>query len=151
MNINESAKPIIVEQIFNLPVRIVWDSITKVEQMKLWFFNNIPSFEPAVGFQTRFSVQSGNRTFTHIWRIIEVSKYKTIKYHWSYEEYEGEGFVTFDLIDHGASTILRLINEGLESFPKNIPEFTRESCETGWQFFIKNSLKDFLQKNHCDK
>ena len=148
MKTNESSKPIVVEQIFNFPVSIVWEAITNLDHMKSWFFNNIPAFKPVVGFQTKFMVQSGDRNFTHFWKIIEVIPYRRIKYRWSYEEYEGEGFVTFDLSEKGSKTILRLTNEGLETFPKNIPEFKRESCKAGWDFFIRKNLKDFLERKN---
>jgi len=81
--------PIIVEQLFDSPVAAVWDAITKLEKMKQWFFPNIPAFEPFVGFQVDFPVQSNNRTFTHLWKIIEVVPHSRIKYYWTYREYPG--------------------------------------------------------------
>ncbi len=143
---NNPNKHIVVEQVFNSSVQEVWDAITKLEQMKKWFFNNIPSFEPVVGFQTRFTVKSKDRDFQHIWKIIEVIPYKKIKYHWSYKEYEGEGLVTFELFEKEKQILLRLTNEGLETFPQDIPEFTKESCQAGWEFFIKINLKEYIEK-----
>lgn len=143
---NQEVKPIVVDQTFKTSKRVVWDAITQLEQMKQWFFNNIPSFEPTVGFQTKFDVRSGERNFRHLWRIIEVIPHNRIKYHWSYEDLAGEGFVTFDLFEQDDQTVLRLTNQGLETFPQDIPEFSRDSCESGWNFFIKNNLKDFLEK-----
>jgi hypothetical protein len=34
----------------------------------------------------------------------------------------------------------------LQSFPGHIPEFKRESCLAGWQYFIRERLKKFLEK-----
>ncbi len=144
MNINQTIEPIVVEQDFSCSKMVVWESITELEQMRQWFFNNIPSFEPKVGFQTSFKVQSGDRNFNHIWIILEVVPFKKIKYHWSYEEYKGEGIVTFELFENDNKTILRLTNEGLETFPKSIPEFSRDSCQAGWEYFINMTLKEFL-------
>jgi uncharacterized protein YndB with AHSA1/START domain len=45
-------EPIIVEQAFNTSIDAVWNSITQVDQMRRWFFANIPSFKPGVGFET---------------------------------------------------------------------------------------------------
>ena len=45
-------KPVIVEQIFNTTIANVWDAITELDQMKQWYFNNIESFKPEVGFET---------------------------------------------------------------------------------------------------
>ncbi|MHC1703259.1 MAG: SRPBCC domain-containing protein [Tenuifilaceae bacterium] len=142
---NQSNKPIVVELTFSSSISQVWSAITRLEEMRQWFFNNIPAFEPVVGFETDFSVQSESRNFHHLWRIIEVESNKKIKYHWSYKGYKGEGFVTFELFEVKEQTLLRLTNEGLETFPKDIPEFKRESCQAGWEFFIKQNLKTYLE------
>lgn len=143
---NQEAKPIIVEQTFNSPIQVVWDALTKEEQMKQWFFPNIPSFKPEIGFQTEFGVESGNRRFTHLWKIVEVIPCRKITYHWSYKEYEGEGIVSFELFEKDGQTLLRVSNMGMESFPNNIPEFRRESCQSGWEYFIQGNLKSFMEK-----
>jgi len=137
---------IIVEQLFNSSSRKVWNAITSLEEMRQWFFPNIPSFDPVVGFQTKFGVESTNRTFIHLWKIIEVEPERKITYHWSYEEYQGEGFVIFELFERDEQTLLRLTNEGLESFTRDIPEFSRESCQAGWEYFIKGKLKAYLDQ-----
>jgi uncharacterized protein YndB with AHSA1/START domain len=123
----------------------VWDAITDIELMKQWFFTNIPAFEPTVGFETQFVVESGDRTFTHLWRIDHVTNQKVIIYNWKYKEYEGDGRVTFELFKTDRGVLLRVTNEGLESFPQNIPEFSRENCEAGWKYFINESLRELLE------
>ncbi len=137
--------PIIVEQEYNVPVSVLWVAITNLEHMKGWFFDNIPAFEPEVGFQTSFPVHLDERTFTHQWTIIKAVPPKKITYHWSYSEFEGEGLVTFELFDDGEKSSLRLTNVGLETFPDDIPEFSRESAENGWDYFIKQNLKKYLE------
>lgn len=114
--------------------------------MKQWFFDNIPSFDPVIGFETKFTVKSGDRSFGHLWKLVEVEPFKKIKYHWSYEEYEGAGWVTFELLEQDVQTLLRVTNEGLETFPQDIPEFAGESCQAGWEFFIQGNLKAYLDK-----
>jgi hypothetical protein len=42
-------------------------------------------------------------------------------------------------------TKLRLTAQVLEDFPEDIPEFKRESGVEGWTYFIKKSLKEFLE------
>lgn len=44
--------PIIIEEALNASKSKVWDAITNIDIMKKWFFTNIPSFKPEVGFQT---------------------------------------------------------------------------------------------------
>ncbi len=65
-------EPIIVERSFNVSIDTVWNSITKINQMRKWYFENIPSFNPEVGFETQFNVQSLHRNFLHIWKVTEV-------------------------------------------------------------------------------
>ena len=112
--------------------------------MKLWYFNVIPDFEPTVGFETKFNIQVEDRNYMHLWKIIEVIPNKKIAYTWRFEEYPGESLVSFELIEQGDKTLIRVSNEGLESFPQDVPEFTEESCRAGWEFFIQGNLKEYL-------
>jgi uncharacterized protein YndB with AHSA1/START domain len=48
--------PVVVEETFNAPIASVWNAITVADMMRQWFFDNIPAFEPVVGFKTRFTV-----------------------------------------------------------------------------------------------
>jgi uncharacterized protein YndB with AHSA1/START domain len=134
-----------VEELINGCVDEVWAAITKPEEMKMWYFDNIPDFKPEVDFETRFEMKSNDKTFTATWSVIEVIPKKKIKYNWSYDEYEGLGAVTFKLSPQGEKTLITVTNEGLETFPQNIPEFTRESCLAGWEFFINTSLPKYLE------
>ncbi len=137
-------KPIIVEHYFIQKIETVWNAITQLDPMKQWFFDNIPSFKPLIGFETQFNVKAPSRDFLHRWKIIEVVPNKKIVYSWKYENINGEGTVTFELIEENHQTKLVLTNEGLESFPQDIPEFARESCVGGWNYFIKQRLKEYL-------
>jgi len=112
--------------------------------MRQWFFDNIPAFEAMVGFETQFDVQSRDKNFRHLWKLIEVAPQKKIVYSWKYKEYPGDSIVAFDLMDLGDKTKLILTAKGIETFPQDIPEFSRESCEGGWNYFIKNRLKKFI-------
>ena len=142
MKINDA--PIIVEQTFNSSVGSVWNSLTEIGQMRQWYFENIPAFKPEVGFETQFNVQSTERNFLHIWKVIEVQPLKMIKYSWEFEEYPGKSTTAFELSREDNLTKLRLTVETLENFPEGIPEFTRESCIDGWKYFINNRLRDYL-------
>ena len=137
-------EPIIVEQYFDLPISRVWKAITEHRQMIQWFFSEIPAFKPEVGFRTSFDIESGGRNFHHLWKILEVNPPNRIVYHWSYSDIEGEGIVIFELFDKGEKTLLCLRNEGLDTFPSDIPEFSREAAIGGWEYFIKGQLKDYL-------
>lgn len=140
-----SDEPIIVEQTFNSSVESVWNAITDIEQMRKWYFENIPDFKPEIGFKTQFNVQSEERNFLHIWKVTDVLPQKLIKYNWKFENYTGESTSAFELFKQGDLTKLRLTVEILEDFPEDIPEFKRESCIEGWKYFLNNRLKEFLE------
>jgi len=144
-------EPIVVEGGFNTTIKNVWEAITILDEMKQWFFFNITSFEPIVGFETRFVVQVEDRIFPHLWKITEVIPLKKISYEWRFEGYSGIGSSSFELQEAGHQTKLRLTFKTLEKFPDNVPEFKRESGVAGWTYFIKESLKEYLEKSKKQK
>ena len=138
--------PIIVEETYNKPIETVWRAITEPVQMRKWFFDNIPDFKPEVGFEIEFDVETGGRVFPHQWKITKVESGKLIEYNWKYGGYQGDAYVTFELTPEENATRLRLTNIVVEDFQDDIPEFKRESCIGGWNYFIKERLKKYLDK-----
>lgn len=138
--------PIIVKQVFDAPVTRVWDAITNHKEMIQWYFEMIPDFKPEVGFKTTFDVHSEDRTFPHIWEILEVIPNKKISYRWTYANYEGESSSTFELFEDQDQTTLVLTCEVHQDFDDSVPEFKRESCIGGWTYFIQGQLGGFLRK-----
>ena len=133
-------EPIIVEQFMNTSIQNAWDAITNIEQMKQWYFGDIEYFEPEVGFKTQFVVHVEDRKYTHLWKVTEVVPHQKIAYTWKYEEHPGDSFVTFELLEEKNVVKIKLSHEVLESFPADIPEFSRESGIQGWNYFICKSL-----------
>lgn len=142
----KSQDPIIVEQTFDIPIKKIWWALTDIDEMKKWYFDNIPAFKPEVGFKTSFQVFVQDRVFTHLWKITEVVPPHIIRYNWKFEEYPGESLISFELQEKGNQVKLRLTAEVLKDFPSDIPEFKRESGLNGWNYFIKKSLKEYLSK-----
>ena len=136
--------PIVVEQTLDRSIETVWKAITNVTEMRQWFFENIPDFEAKLGFKTVFEVSTGERTFTHLWEIVEVIPQKKIVYNWKYAEYPGDSLVTFELSPLNDKTVLTLSTKVKEDFPDTIPEFKWESCQGGWNYFIKDALNAYL-------
>jgi len=136
--------PIVVGHSFNVNREDLWDAITRVERMGEWFFNNIPAFQPRPGFKTGFLVQNEGRDFPHCWEVLEVIPLQKITVNWKYEGYEGECNVSFELVprDHGTQLIVTVTV--LEDFSDGVPEFQRESCLGGWNYFIGQSLHQYL-------
>ncbi len=134
--------PIIVTQTFSVSKERVWQAITELPRMKQWYFENIPSFQPEVGFTTRFVVENAGRVFPHVWEVVEVIPNNTISYNW---HYEGDSVVTFDIQEKGTGVELTVTHRVTEDFPNDIPEFKPESCLAGWKYFIQERLTEYLK------
>ena len=141
---NQEMNPVVVQQSFHVSVSELWKAISELDQMKLWFFENLDAFSAEVGFETHFNVKYGEREFRHLWRITEVIPFEKIVYLWKYEGYEGESLVSFETFITEGGSSLRVSHVVTNSFPQSIPEFTRESCQGGWEYFINNQLKNFI-------
>ena len=141
-----SEEPIIVEAVFENSLESVWSAITELEKMREWFFENIPRFKPEVGFEVEFDVDAGERSFLHQWKITKVTAKRLIEFNWKYGGYPGDSYVSFRLEQANGPTKLPLTHTTTEDFPEDIPEFKRESGVAGWQYFIKDRLKEYLIK-----
>lgn len=58
-------KPVVVEQTFSTSSGELWKAITGLKEMRLWFFNNMPSFKLKVGFKTAFVVEKDGHIFSY--------------------------------------------------------------------------------------
>jgi len=137
-------EPVVIEQDFDQSVASVWNAITNIDEMRKWYFENIPEFRAESGFRTQFSVESGNRTFLHLWEVIEVVHQNTLTYTWKFEGIEGDSLTRFVVSGNDQSAHLKLTVQVLEDYPEDIPEFSTESCIGGWTYFIKDRLKTYL-------
>lgn len=135
-----------VSQLFNQSAESVWLAITSHKQMVQWFFNNIPDFQAKVGFKTQFDIENQGRHFLHLWEVIEVQENKRIVCNWKYQGYVGDFNVEFDISRNKNKTLLTVSCHVLQDFEDGIPEFSAESCRAGWQYFIQDSLKKYLDK-----
>jgi uncharacterized protein YndB with AHSA1/START domain len=146
VNMNHTDEPVVVEQTFQVSREKLWNAITQKSQMTQWFFDNIEEFEPKTGFETRFVVENEGRVFPHLWKITDVVPFESITYNWRYEGYTGNSFVTFKITGQDKVSHLTLTHIITENFPDDIPEFRRESCISGWDWFIRQGLKNYLEK-----
>lgn len=138
-------EPFVIERVVNAPVEKVWKAITDREQMKQWYFD-ISEFKPEVGFEFTFDGSNEDRTFTHLCKITEVIPNKKLKHSWRYKGYDGESFVTWELSPEGNGTRVKLIHEGLETFPP-IADFAKENFVAGWTQIVGKNIKEFVEKD----
>jgi uncharacterized protein YndB with AHSA1/START domain len=137
-------EPFVIERLLNAPVERVWKAITNADDMKQWYFD-IPGFKPEVGFEFSFTGGNEDRTFVHLCAVTEVVPNQKLSHSWRYEGYEGNSFVTFELVAEGKQTRLKLTHEGLETFPP-IADFAKSNFEAGWTYIIGTSIKNYVEK-----
>ncbi|MGV0980231.1 SRPBCC family protein [Empedobacter falsenii] len=142
-----SAKPVEIVEIFDVSIDKVWNALTTKVAFDKWYFD-IEKFVPEVGFEFEFYGGS----YLHHCKIVEVEPTKLLAYTWKYPVYEGNSVVTFildELTDEIVpQTKLTLIHEGIETFPPDDKNFSRESFEAGWTEIIRISLKNYLEGNY---
>jgi len=139
-----NTKPVTFTFSYNCSSEKMWSAITNIEEMKLWYFDNIDVFKPETGSKSNFVIEHEGLRFTHLWEVLTVTPLQEISYSWQYKEYDGNGHVKFDILETENGVELTLINSGLETFPQHIPAFSRESCEAGWNYLLNNRLREYL-------
>lgn len=137
---------IIVEVLLSTSPGTVWSALTEEQKMRKWFFDTMNTFIPEVGFETRFDVVKGAIVYPHLWKVLEVVPNRKLLLNWRYGGFPGNSYVTFELNPEEDGTKLTLIHEGTETFPSDNPDFSRESCIGGWNYFL-NRLKEILEKS----
>ena len=136
--------PIVAEKSYDVSIEAVWQAITDVKKMKQWYFEPLVDFQPKVGFEARFTISHEGRDFLHCWKVTEVNAPNLISYEWYYENFPGVSKAVWELEDQGDSTLTRISHYGQETFPQDDPIFSRESCQSGWNYFLGESLADFI-------
>jgi len=137
--------PIAVEQTFDVRASLIWQAITDPVQMRQWFFEEIQDFRADVGFTTEFTVSVDGEGYPHLWQLTEVDQGRRITYQWRYGGYPGDSRVSWAIHDTADGVVLILTHKGAESFPQDNPIFSREACESGWVYFIQQSLPAFIR------
>lgn len=137
----------VIEKTYQAPVSLVWRAITNKDDMKKWYFD-IQKFKPEPGFEFQFTGKGRNgEKYVHLCKIAEVVFEKKLTYSWSYRDYPGMSFVTFELFKEGNNTRLKLTHQGVDTFPTH-PDFAKESFAQGWTMLIGDLLKNYVEKSN---
>lgn len=139
-------KPLIIEFSYNAPILSVWKAITEKEQMKEWYFQ-LEDFRAKKGFKFQFTGGDENVQYLHECEVIFSDPPNKLSYSWTYPEHnEGYSVVIWELFSEGDDrTRLQLTHQGLDSFPRDNPNFAVESFTAGWNYILGESLKKYLE------
>lgn len=137
--------PIIIRQTHATPRPMVWRALTDPEQMRQWYFEELPDFRAEVGFTTQFDVTCEGRVFPHLWEITEVILGERLAYRWRYGGFTADSTVSWDLTDTGSGdTALTFTHTWHTPLPEDDPILSREACVGGWNYFHHKRLQPFL-------
>ncbi|WP_316826941.1 SRPBCC domain-containing protein [Pedobacter miscanthi] len=138
-------EPVIVERLYNAPIEKVWKALTDNNEIKQWYFQ-LADFKPEVGFKFEFTGGADDGPqYLHLCEITEVIAGKKIAYTWRYDGLPGNSEVSWELFEQGDKTLLKLTHTGLESFASNGPDFAKTSFNGGWNYFVNDALKKYLE------
>jgi len=138
--------PIIVERTYSASPDAVWRAITDPRHMRQWFFPEMADFRPEVGFEVEFTVHYQGRDYVHQWKVTAVVPGRTLVYDWLYGGVPGRSAVAWQLTPEPGGTRLTLTHTGQSSFPQADPAFRRASCQSGWDYFLHDSLAAYLDR-----
>ena len=145
----KTSAAIVKETTVNAPVEKVWKAITEPTEMKKWYFD-VPDFKAQVGHKFQFWGGDENTKYLHLCKVTEVIPEKKLSYTWTYENFNVESVVTFELFEAAGAgndkTRVRLTHIGVEKFPTDDKNFARESFVAGWDHIIGTSLREYLEK-----
>ena len=144
--IKTSDTPVVVTVSYSCSKEKLWAAVTELNQMRQWYFQQIPSYQAEVGFTTSFLIEHEGRRFTHIWEITRVEPMEFIETKWTFDEYPGSSLSLFTIVVNDESATLTVKDTVIENFPTDIPEFKRESCLGGWTYFLNEALKSYLEE-----
>jgi uncharacterized protein YndB with AHSA1/START domain len=139
-------EPLVVERTYNAPIDKVWKAITDKDQMKQWYFD-LEEFRAEKGFKFSFMGGDDCVQYLHVCEVLTADPPNKLSYSWTYPEHNnGYSVVTFELFKEGEKkTRLRLSHEGLDSFPKDQPNFALSSFTEGWNSILGDSLRKFVE------
>ena len=137
--------PFVIERTFDAPTAKIWKAITDKNDMKQWYFD-LAEFRPEVGFEFQFYGGPPEKQYLHLCKITEIIPGKRLTYSWRYDGYSGISFVTFELFEEGNRTRVKLTHAGLDSFPKDVPDFAKHNFVNGWTDIIGRSLREYVEK-----
>ena len=136
--------PIIKEILVKASPVQVWKAITDKNEMKKWYFD-LEEFRAEVGFKFEFWGGTKECQYLHKCEVKEVIPNQKISYSWRYDGYSGDSLVTFEIQAQGPQTLVRLIHEGLHTFPQDVKDFAKNNFNDGWEAIIRDSLRNHVE------
>ncbi|RZM29061.1 MAG: SRPBCC domain-containing protein [Pedobacter sp.] len=106
--------PFVIDHLYNAPIDKVWQTLSNEDSMKEWYFSQLESFEPVVGYDFLFS--NDGSPYQKARRVTKVVDAQLLAHSWIYKDHPGSSEVPFELFADGERTRLKLTHTRLDSF-----------------------------------
>jgi uncharacterized protein YndB with AHSA1/START domain len=134
-------EPLVIEKNYDASIERLWSAVTDESQVRVWYFPQLKTFKPVVGF--KFEFHDDGSSYQKEWRVTQVEDGVKLAHSWSYKGYPGTSEVTFELFSEGTGSRLKVTHTGLASFPVD-PHFARMRFENGWKQILGVNLRNHL-------
>jgi uncharacterized protein YndB with AHSA1/START domain len=137
-------KPIIVTQLFNVPIAEVWNALTVEANLKKWYFP-VKNFELEVGKTFTFYESDTGSRFFHACTFLTIIPEKILEHTWTHpNDSKGTSVLKWELESEENGTIVTLTHNGAENFADAGADFSVANFDMGWNAFLKTMLRNFL-------
>lgn len=137
-------KPIVVTQVFNVPISEVWKALTEVNNLKNWYFP-VKNFELEVGKTFTFYESETGSRFFHACTMLQIIPEQLLEHSWTHpNDSKGTSVLKWELASEGTGTKVTLTHTGAENFADAGADFSVANFEMGWNAILKTMLRNFL-------
>lgn len=130
------------EKVFNHPIDLIWNAISRAEEISTWFIK--ADFKAEKGYPYVFTSEPNEKGCTTISGIVKEASPYTLIYTWIVAETEVETTVTWKLETVAEGTKLYLEHSGISHYAGETAIAMFESFNGGWKNCI-DLLTDYLK------
>ena len=131
------------ETVLNHAIDVVWNAITKAEEISTWFIQ--ADFKAEPGYQYTFTSKPNEKGCTTISGVVKKASPYILIYTWIVADTKIETTVTWKLETYEGGTKLSLEHSNISNYEGETAIAMYESFNGGWENCI-NGLTNYLKK-----
>lgn len=137
---------LVIERVYNVSQKKLWEALTNREQLKKWYFDFPPEFKLVQGQEFEWVAKDhDNKQWLHRGKMLEIIPGKKLVHTWEYPGYSGSSTLTWELsVVDEKTTKLRLRHQFDVPFDATVNALKRENFNAGWGHILDTSLPEFL-------
>lgn len=136
----------IIKRVYQAPVDLVWEVITKREHLKNWYFDFTEDWKLSIG--AVFEWEAGDtesKLWLHRGEMLDIVDQKLLKHSWEYPGYSGYSVLSWNLQAlNNTTTEIELTHDFTIPFDVTVKAFDRSNFEAGWTHILSINLQEYL-------